>query len=118
MTDTTAPQTWGQTLKTLVLGLLPSLNTSLIAVVTALVTIGGTLATQRIAAAKPEPAKAAPDLSPILAEIIEMKERMILVEGYAALSVDEVIALRQDFKTPRAAPRAVSAKPAAAVLPK
>ncbi len=96
------------------LGLLPSINTSLIAVVTALVSIGGTLATQRMTTARPEPAKAAADLSPILAELTELKERMILVEGYSSLAVDRLLQLGDDPRTPRG----VAVKKLARPLPK
>lgn len=107
MTKTTAPQTWGQTLKTLVLGLLPSLNTSLVAIVTAAVSIGGTVAAQHWAApqsAKSEVAKTAPaiSLSQIMAELAEIKDRLIKTEGYGAEVYSEMQALRLDFKTPRA----------------
>lgn len=54
MTDTTAPAlTWGEAFR----GLLPSLNTSLVAIVTAGVTLGGTLVTQRMLAKPVEAVK-------------------------------------------------------------
>ena len=55
MTDTTSPL---KPKYQLLMGLLPSINTSLIAVVTALVSVGGTLATQKLSA-KPVEAPAA-----------------------------------------------------------
>jgi hypothetical protein len=94
------------------LGLLPSINQAVILLVTALLAAGGTLATQHMTAAKPtafaegrpEPVKAvpAPDLSPILAELAELKERVIMIEGYAGLAVDRLLLMGNDFKTPRA----------------
>lgn len=52
MTDTTAPAlTWGEAFR----GLLPSLNTCLVAIVTACLSIGGTIITQRMTAKPVEP---------------------------------------------------------------
>ena len=54
MTDTTAPAlTWAEAFR----GLLPSLNTALVAIVTAILSVGGTILTQRLTAKPAEPAK-------------------------------------------------------------
>ena len=54
MTDTTSPSlTWGEAFR----GLLPSLNTALVAIVTACLSIGGTILTTRMTAKPVEPPK-------------------------------------------------------------
>ncbi len=64
----------------LILGLLPSLNTCIIAVVTAGVTLGGTLATQRFVAPKDAPAVLPPHFA----------DRLTKLEGDVAMIADFV----------------------------
>ena len=110
MADTAAPTpTW----LTLVMGFAPSLNQSLIVIVTAVVTFAGTLATQRLTAPRMDiPAADKPAPVPIQKQINDAVNRLDgrLTEaiGTAGLCVDEVQQLRKDFHTPR-----VKAKPAA-----
>lgn len=105
MTDTAAPApTWMQILQ----GLMPSLNQCLVIAVTASVTFISTLAMQRFATphmATPAADKPAPvslqkqfDLA-----VNRLDGRITETMGVAGLCVDELQALRKDFRTPRAA---------------
>lgn len=96
----------------LILGLLPSLNTAVIAVVTAGLSIGGTLATQRITAPKPAalviPAADKPT-SAVTVALSQVMGRLDTIEGHGSLCIDGVQALRKDWKVPRAAVKAKQA---------
>lgn len=98
----------------LILGLLPSINTSLIAIVTAAVSIGGTLATQHYAAPKTPflipAADKAKAVSPtpvselaFMSAVKVLEGRMDLHEGTLGLCVSEVQALRKE-RTDKVAP--------------
>ena len=103
----------------LILGLLPSINTCLIAIVTAVVSIGGTLATQHYALPKAPfliPAADKPSLPSVSAQISaavdKLNGRFDLIEGNAGLCVSEIQALRRE-RADKAAPIPVKAKPKA-----
>jgi hypothetical protein len=82
MTDTTAPL---KPKYQLLLGLLPSLNTSLVAIVTACLSIGGTIMTQRYTA---KPVEVAPKTSSVT--IIEKPAPVDL--GPLTMKVEEALA--------------------------
>ena len=108
MADTAVPApTWLQALQ------VPSLGQSVLVIVTALATVISTLGVQWLSAPKlvipaaDRPAMAAQ----INAAVNRIDGRLTEILGVCGLSVDEVQALRTDFKTPRAA-----YKPKAAVV--
>lgn len=109
MTDTTAPApTWLQVLQ----GFLPSLNQAIVIVVTAVVTFASTLGMQWLTAPKleihaadaPVPLHRQIDLA-----VNRLDGRITEALGVAGLCVDELQALRKDFRTPRAASPAKAA---------
>src|SRR5262249_17352517 len=99
MTDTKAPSTRSQIL----VGMLPSFNTSLVALVTASVSIGGTLMTQRYTAPAPAPVEVAKpvDLEPVKALVAELAAK---VDGLGAGVADlkEQMAVRKARAKPKA----------------
>lgn len=107
MADTTAP-----TGLSILQGFVPSLGQSLVIIVTAFASIGGTLATQWLAAPKleihaadaPVPLHRQIDLA-----VNRLDGRITEALGVAGLCVDELQALRKDFRTPRAASPAKAA---------
>lgn len=112
MADTTAlAPTWLQTLQ------IPSIGQVLVILATALVSIGGTLATQWMAAPRMEIAaadKAAPLplQRQIDAAVNRLDGRITEALGTVSLCVDEIQQLRSDFRTPRSAskPKTVTTK--------
>lgn len=84
MTDTKAPSTW----KTVIVGLLPSLNTSLVAIVTAAVSIAGTIATQRITA-PPPPAPRTIEVVKTIPDTGSTVQRLSVLEGKVDLLLAE-----------------------------
>lgn len=106
MADTTAAApTWLQTLQ------VPSIGQSLLVVVTALASIGGTLATQWLAAPRMEiHAADKPASAPLQKQIDDavnrLDGRITEAIGKADLCVDMLTPHAKDWKTPRAAPRA------------
>ena len=91
MTDTKAPTVgWG----TIVMGLMPSLNTSIVAIVTAVLSIGGTLWAQR-------PTVSAPPPSPIAVKIIPVdpvSPRLTALEKKFEDQAAEMTMLRAEIK--------------------
>lgn len=86
MTDTT----W----KTVVVGLIPSLNTCLIAIVTAAVSIGGTVATQRLTA-PPAPAPRVVEVVKTVPDVGSTVQRLAAIEG----KLDQVLAAKSKKTT-------------------
>ena len=78
----------------LILGLLPSLNTCIIAVVTAAITLGGTLATQKLAGTKTQVAKVEPSA---LMGTDELAHRLNLIEGHVSMIADYVAAQKMNI---------------------
>ena len=97
MTDTraTAPA-WLQVLQ------VPSLGQSVLVIVTALATLISTLGVQWFAA--PKVVIPAADRPAMAAQIDRIDGRLTEILGVCGLSVDEVQALRKDWKTPKATP--------------
>ena len=87
-------------LKLKLLGLLPSLEICHTIAATALVTfIAVTIAQMLVVPHKPEMINSQP---PAIVGTDEIIHRLNLIEGNSALCVDEVQALRKDWKTPKA----------------
>lgn len=88
------------------LGLLPSINSCIVAIVSAALTYGGTVLHERYKA---------PEAKPVISALLgtdEVLHRLSLIEGHAALCVDGIMALRNEFKAPPKAglPAAKTAK--------
>lgn len=127
MTDTSAPATpW----LIVIQGLMPSLNQCLVVAVTASVTFISTLAMQHFvvpmtipAADKPAPVSVQKQindavnridgqLANLLTKVGEINDRVVKIEGKRDLALDQIEAVRRDYRTPaaavRPAPRPVS----------
>ncbi len=85
----------------LILGLLPSLNTCFIAIVTAGVTLGGTLATQHLVAPK---AASGPMVIPAAA-VPDLANRLSRIEGDVSLVADWVAAQKPKIPARPLAPK-------------
>ena len=99
----------------LILGLVPSFNSAITGLVSLAIGVGGTLATQKLTAPRIEiPAAdkpAAPLHKQIDLAVNRIDGRLTEILGVCGTGVDEIQALRTDWKAPRAArAKAVPAK--------